>query len=74
MQEYSGLKPDWLVEIKALSRKKLSILLHESISKILLQVGSRDTRWQFFKVCWISIGLAFSFPIDIYHCLSNNWK
>ena len=74
MQEYSVLKPDWLVEIKALSRKKPSILLHESISKILLQVGSRDTRWQFFKVWWISIGLAFFFPIDIYHCLSNDWK
>ena len=43
MQESPGLKPDWLAEIKPLSRKKPNISLYKSLSKILLQIGSKDT-------------------------------
>ena len=50
MQESPGLKPDKLAEIKPLSRKKPNILLNKSLSKILQQIGSRDTRRQFFIV------------------------
>ena len=43
MQESVGLKPDWLAEIKPSSRKKPNILLYMSLSKILLQIESKDT-------------------------------
>ena len=36
MQESPGLKPDWLAEIKPLSRKKPKISLYKSLSNILV--------------------------------------
>ena len=42
MQESPGLKPDWLVEINPLSRKKPKISFYKSLSKMLLQMGSKD--------------------------------
>ena len=50
MQESPGLKPDWLAEIKPLSRKKPNTLSYKSLSKIVLKIGSKDTGRQFFKV------------------------
>ena len=43
MQESVGLKSDWLAEIKPSSRKKPNISLYMSLSKILLQIESKDT-------------------------------
>ena len=43
MQKSPGLKPDWLTEVKALSRKILSIVLYKSRSKTLLKIGSKGT-------------------------------
>ena len=43
MRESPGLEADWLAEIKLLSRKKTNIALYNSLSKILLQIGSKDT-------------------------------
>ena len=43
MQESLGLKPDWLAEIKPLSRRKPNISLYKGLEKILLLKGSKDT-------------------------------
>ena len=43
MQESPGRKPDWLDDNKLFSFKKLYILLNKSLSKILLQIGSKET-------------------------------
>ena len=43
MQESPDLKPDWLAEIEPLSREKPNISLYKSLSKILPQIGSKET-------------------------------
>ena len=75
----SGLKSDCLAEIKALPRIKSNISLYKSLSKILQQIGSKDSGRKFFKVYlspfwWISTILAFSTCMDIYYCLCSYWK
>ena len=59
MQESPGLKPDWLTEIKPLSRKKPNISLYKSLSKIWLLIGSKDTGQLFLRfVCHVYCELA----------------
>ena len=41
MQESVGRKPDWLDDNKLL--KKLYSLLNKSLSKILVQIGGKET-------------------------------
>ena len=41
MQESVGRKPDWLDDNKSL--KKLYSLLNKSLSKILVQIGRKET-------------------------------
>ena len=48
MQEPPGLKPDWLTEIKSLSRKKPNISLYMTLSNILLQIGIKILDDSFF--------------------------
>ena len=43
MQEPPSLKPDWLEEINSCAMKKSNKLLQIKRSKILPQIGSRDT-------------------------------
>ena len=35
MQESPGLKPDWITEIKPLSRKKPNVLLYKSLLRFV---------------------------------------
>ena len=43
MQELPGLKPDWLEEINSFAMKNSNKLFWIKRSKILPQIGSRDT-------------------------------
>ena len=43
MQESPGLNPDCLGEIRLLSKKYFNMLLYMIRSKILLQIGRRET-------------------------------
>ena len=79
IQEPPDVKPDWLADTKPLSRKRPNILLHKSLSKILLQIGSKDTEKCFLRfVCHVFCALVqhklFSTHMDIHHCLCNGWK
>ena len=43
MQESLGRNPDWLDDNKSFSFLKLYSSLNKSLSKILLQIGSKET-------------------------------
>ena len=43
MRESPGLKADWLAEIKNFYQEKKQTSRYISLSKILLQIGSKDT-------------------------------
>ena len=43
MQGSPGRKPDWLNDNKSFSLKNLHSSLNKSLSKILLQIGSKET-------------------------------
>ena len=43
MQESPGRKPDWLDDNKSFSFKNLYSSLNQSLLKILLQIGNKET-------------------------------
>ena len=76
MQESRGLKPNWLDEIKSLSRKKANISLHKSLSKFYRKLEVKSLGDNFLRfVCHLFCELAqhqlFSTRMDIYPCVCN---
>ena len=45
IQKSTGLKPDWLSDIKLFSMKDLNILSYNNLSKILPKTGRNNTFW-----------------------------
>ena len=54
MQEYEGLKRDWLGEIKPSLMKNLSLLLNISFSNVLLHTRISELVWSFFENLFIT--------------------
>ena len=53
IQESSGLKPDWFLDIKLFSMKNSNILSYNNLSKILPAIGSNDIVW--YSLVWLYI-------------------
>ena len=66
IHESPGLNPDWFGEIRLLEVKDLNISLKISLSKILPQIGRRETGREFLIFC-LSIFLWKETMLPFFH-------
>ena len=68
--ESSGLKPDWLGDIKLFSVMNSYILLYNTLSNIFPATGSKDIGRQFYKFC-ISLSVCAGTTLAFFYSVGN---
>ena len=68
--ESSGLKPDWLGDIKLFSVMNSYMLLYNILSNIFPATGSKDIGRQFYKFC-ISLSVCAGTTLVFFHSVGN---
>ena len=79
MHESTGLKPDWLSDIKLFSVKISNILWYSNLSRIFPLMGSNDIGRYVLNIClsplvWIGTTFAFFHSLGNLPLSTQDWK